>query len=138
MNKSDLQTLSKVRINEANVLLKNKHYNGAYYLAGYAVECAIKACWAGRIRNNVVPERDFGDKFYQHNLEKLMRNAGLWTQFEKDMNAEPLLKLNWAIVKDWSEVSRYRHSISPAIASDLYKAITARKFGILGWVKKCI
>lgn len=138
MHKSDLLALSKVRINEAKALLNTGHYNGAYYLAGYAVECAIKAYIAGQIKNNIVPDKDFGQKFYQHNLENLMRFAGLWSQFNNDMQTNPSLAVNWTIVKDWNEVSRYKNSISQVVASDLLKAITVRKVGILGWIKRCI
>jgi HEPN domain-containing protein len=40
MNRADFQKLAELRIREAKVLLDSKHYEGAYYLAGYAVECA--------------------------------------------------------------------------------------------------
>jgi HEPN domain-containing protein len=46
MNRADLQQLAELRITEAKVLLDNGFYAGAYYLAGYAVECALKACIA--------------------------------------------------------------------------------------------
>ncbi len=39
----DFQSFSRIRVNEAKALLHLKHYSGAYYLAGYAVECALKA-----------------------------------------------------------------------------------------------
>lgn len=137
MNKRDLITLSRTRIAEAKVLFGNASYDGAYYLAGYSVECAIKACIAGTIRNNVVPEKSFGNDFYQHNIEKLMRFAGLWPRFQSDMHANLSLNLNWAVVKDWSEHSRYQHGVTRAKAEDLIKAITARNVGVLSWVKKC-
>jgi HEPN domain-containing protein len=46
MNRSDFHRLTEIRIKEAKVLLDRKCYEGAYYLAGYAVECALKACIA--------------------------------------------------------------------------------------------
>jgi len=46
MNRTELQRLSRIRIKEAKFLLDGGCYNGAYYLAGYAVECALKACIA--------------------------------------------------------------------------------------------
>jgi len=42
MNSSDFQKLSAIRLEEARVLLRNKQYAGAYYLAGYSIECALK------------------------------------------------------------------------------------------------
>lgn len=44
MNRVDFRQLAGLRIAEAKVLLDNNLYAGAYYLAGYAVECALKAC----------------------------------------------------------------------------------------------
>jgi len=46
MNRNDFQQLADVRIDEAVVLLDQGKYDGAYYLAGYAVECSLKACIA--------------------------------------------------------------------------------------------
>ena len=138
MNKSDLLALVKIRVKEAQALLASGHYDGAYYLAGYAMECAIKACIAGKIKNNVVPDRNFVQNFYQHDLERLLKAAGLWTTFETDLKAKPALSLNWAVVKDWNESSRYEYGKSQAEATDLVNAIVTRKAGILGWVKRCM
>ena len=41
VNGKELQTLSRVRLVEAEALLKLGHADGAYYLAGYAVEFAL-------------------------------------------------------------------------------------------------
>jgi hypothetical protein len=46
VHRKDLQELSKVRLKEATALLKLELFDGAFYLAGYAVECALKACVA--------------------------------------------------------------------------------------------
>jgi HEPN domain-containing protein len=46
MTQTDLQRLSRLRIRDAKILLKNGAHESAYYLAGYAVECALKACIA--------------------------------------------------------------------------------------------
>ncbi len=41
MNRLDLQTLAHEKIAEAKILLDAGKGTGAYYLAGYAVECGI-------------------------------------------------------------------------------------------------
>ena len=46
MNRYDLRKLAKIRLKEAQILLKNGNYDGAYYLSGYVVECGLKACIA--------------------------------------------------------------------------------------------
>jgi hypothetical protein len=40
VDRKGLQELSKVRLKEATALLELGLFDGAYYLAGYAVECA--------------------------------------------------------------------------------------------------
>jgi hypothetical protein len=42
-HRDELQKLSDTRIEDAEVLRRNRRYDAAYYLAGYAVECALKA-----------------------------------------------------------------------------------------------
>src|SRR5262249_10273775 len=56
MTRADLQQLSRLRRREARVLLDAGHSAGAYYLVGYAVECALKACIARSTRRYDFPE----------------------------------------------------------------------------------
>ncbi len=59
-------------------MLDNGLYEGAYYLAGYAVECAIKACIAKQTkRYDFPPDRRTVDKIYSHDLEDLIGLAEL-------------------------------------------------------------
>jgi HEPN domain-containing protein len=46
MNRYDFQKLARIRLEEAKVLLRHGKYEGCYYLCGYAVEFALKACIA--------------------------------------------------------------------------------------------
>ena len=46
MNRADLQKLAEERLADAELLLANGRFGGAYYLSGYVVECALKACIA--------------------------------------------------------------------------------------------
>ena len=57
MNRKDLQRLTRLRLAEARVLLAAAKYDGAYYLAGYAVECALKACIAKQIKRFDFPDK---------------------------------------------------------------------------------
>jgi hypothetical protein len=50
MNKAELENLVAIRIKEAGILLSADCYQGAYYLAGYALECALKACIAKQVK----------------------------------------------------------------------------------------
>ena len=68
MKRSDFQKLAEIRIAEAEILLKAKKYDGAYYLAGYAVECALKACVAKRTARYDYPDKDLANQCYTHKL----------------------------------------------------------------------
>jgi hypothetical protein len=46
-----------------------------------------------------------------------------------------ILEVNWAVVKDWKESSRYICTITQAEAKDFYSACTSRTNGILSWIK---
>src|SRR5439155_18484686 len=66
MNRADFHKLTEIRMREAKVLLARKCYEGAYYLAGYAVECALKACIAKRTQaHDFPPKPDLVRSFYQ-------------------------------------------------------------------------
>ena len=136
MNKSDLQVISKMRLKEAKTLLKSGHYAGAYYLAGYSIECAIKACIAKQIKRYEFPNRDLVNKAWSHDLENLIGIAALTPALQADMKINRNLQLNWAVVKDWNESSRYDINISRSKAEDFYSACFARGDGILSWIKK--
>lgn len=136
MNRRALQQLSSLRVQDAKVLLDNGRYSGAYYLLGYAVECALKACIAKQIRQHDFPDRRLVNDSYTHNLERLFNTSGLREVFDSDRAANPHLEANRAIVKDWSESSRYDSDISQAIARVFYSAVVTRGHGVLSWLKK--
>src|SRR6478752_3761994 len=104
MNRSDFQQLADVRIDEASVLFAQGQYDGAYYLAGYAVECALKACIA-KLTNlhDYPPPKKFVDDCYTRDIEKLLQAAGLKAQRNADAAANQSLGRNWQVVKDWTE-----------------------------------
>lgn len=135
MNRRQFQALSRLRLREANALLDTAHYPGAYYLLGYAVECAVKACVAKKVKLHDFPDRKIANEAFTHDLEKLLRVAGLFAEFDRDCKQYPALDLNWTIVKDWSESVRYETGISDTKARDFFRACTGRD-GILPWVKK--
>jgi len=125
----------QLRVLEARVLLDAGQYAGAYYLIGYAVECAFKSCVARQVKRHDFPDKKIANEAFTHDLEKLIKLSGLSLQFNKDREANPRLDLNWAIVKDWSEEVRYDDGITANQARDIYLACTG-KYGILPWIKK--
>lgn len=131
-----LKKLSALRRKEAAALLRQGHHAAAYYLMGYSVECALKACIAKQTNKLDFPDKVLAQKAYTHDLEVLMGLSGLKPAFEADRAGLGPLALNWTIVKDWSEEARYDLSVTKTQARDLYTACTSRKFGVLTWIRK--
>lgn len=134
VNRADLQRLAKERISDAKVLAAHR-WSAAYYLAGYAVECALKACIAKLMKPEEFPDRTFAEKCWTHSLPQLLKLAGLEPDFDAAMLADPDLRRNWVILQDWNESSRYARK-TKADAKNLYRAITDNKHGVLSWVKQ--
>lgn len=135
MNRADFQKLTELRLSEAKALLDAKLYEGAYYLMGYAVECALKACIAKQTKQYDFPVKN-SHKIYTHNLNNLLELSGLEEDHRKSSAARPDFDLNWGIVKDWSEDTRYSFDITKDKAEALYLAIVDGKDGIMPWLQK--
>jgi HEPN domain-containing protein len=136
MNRADFQRLDQLRIREGKVLLDKGHHAGAYYLLGYAVECAIKACIAKKTREHDFPDKQRGIKSWDHDLTKLLGVAELEQELDTEMKKSKKFASNWSTVKDWKVDTRYEHNISAVDAKDLFSAVTAWKYGVLSWLKK--
>ena len=78
-DRGTFQQLAELRLAEAKLLARSGHPSGAYYLAGYAIECALKAHIAAQFKENQIPNKKFVDKIYTHNLRDLIKLAGLET-----------------------------------------------------------
>lgn len=132
--RKDFKALADLRANEAGVLARSGKQQGAYYLAGYSVECALKACIAKKTkRYEFPPPREVTRTIYTHDLTGLLKEAGLDGQLEKDMLANPALAANWNTVKNWNEKTRY--ITSGLNGRDLYRAVTGAD-GVLPWIKQ--
>lgn len=129
----DFRGLAELRAEEAQVLLRGRKPQGAYYLAGYAVECALKACIAKqRKRFEFPPKRRTVEKMYSHDLDILVDVAGLASELQKEIEANREFAENWNTVKDWTAESRYE--ASGLDGRELYNAVMGRN-GVLPWIK---
>jgi hypothetical protein len=107
---------------------------GSYYLSGYAVECALKACIAKQTRRHEFPPKaKYAHEVYTHKLESLLKLAGLEKQLDSDMATNLALARNWGVVKGWDEESRYRST--GLNGKDLLAAIVGPD-GVLLWIKQ--
>jgi len=134
LSRKDFQRLAELRAREAGALARSRNQQGAYYLAGYAVECALKACIAKKTkRHEFPPDRAFTNKIYTHDLRVLMKEAGLQGELEKDMQANQALAVNWNTVQIWTEESRY--VTNGLNGKDLHLAVVGAH-GVLPWITK--
>ena len=135
MRRTDWQQLSTVRAREALSLLNAGEASGAYYLSGYVVECALKACVSRQFQQHVLPDKRIVMDSYTHDLDKLVRVAGLDQDLKKQSSQDGDFGVNWTLVKDWTEASRYEVWKLPQ-ARDLYQAVVDQRHGVLQWLKR--
>ena len=135
MDRKELQELARLRLREAKALAAAGLPGGAYYLAGYAVECALKACIAKATRRHEFPDKARAYASHTHDLSGLVKLA-LLEGFLRDLaRADGEFDQNWGIVKLRSEKSRYQ-TFGPEEARVLIKAIADRRHGVLPWVAR--
>lgn len=136
LNRTELQQLAEVRLVEAGALLGAGLWDGAYYLAGYAVECALKACILAHVERTgvIFEEKKFSEKCWTHDIEALIELAGLKPDLDADALANPALGTNRDVTKRWNESSRYSRK-SESAARVLLDAIAGTN-GMLPWIKQ--
>ncbi len=137
MNRADFIKLAYCRIEEAEVLLRSQKFSGAYYLAGYAIECALKARLSKQTkRHDFPPEPNHVRDIYTHNLQQLLDKSNLQKVFEAEKTRNPQFAINWSVIKDWTEKSRYQQQ-SQKKARAIVKAVSDPQHGVLQCIKRC-
>ena len=126
--------MAEIRAREAQVLLVGRQYSGAYYLSGYVVECALKACIARQTRRHEFPDLRAVRRSFTHDLEQLVEAAGLKAALEAERGRNPEFRTNWFAVRDWTEGSRYE-KIARSEAIGLYNAIVDQRDGVFTWLR---
>lgn len=137
MNRLQWQQLAERWLIDAKSLLDDNRWSAAYYLAGYAVECGLKACILARVAATaevIFDDRRFSEKCWTHDFKDLVKLAGLAAALTADTAANRRLDRNWTIVNDWSETGRYG-TASHWEAKKLYKAIPDKTNGVMPWIR---
>lgn len=122
---SELRKIARGRLQDAEVLLTAKRYDGAIYLCGYAIETALKAriCrvlkWPGYPSTR--KEFEGYQSFRTHDLDILLHLSGVEGTIKTKHFAE------WSIVATWDSNVRYRPigSASSQDAADMIKSTRA-------------
>jgi hypothetical protein len=142
MTCTEFQQIAILRLEEAETLLVQGKYNGCCYLAGYALESALKAVICRQMDND-----DFFDvlksetvrAFKIHNLKELIILAGLSRKYDDLRINNLILYDNWLIIFDeirWSEQLRYQTAMTQKNAENMILAINQPENGIFEWIRK--
>lgn len=130
----DLKALSDLRWVDAHTLIEANRHSGAYYLAGYAVECGLKAVIAVSFRATVIPSRKFVNDIHTHDLVSLVSLAGLKQDLDRVARDNAIFAANWNFVAGWKETARYE-TIDPFTANRMLAAVGHPETGVLQWLK---
>jgi HEPN domain-containing protein len=132
MMREEFQQLAELRAEEAAILATNGKEQGAYYLAGLAVECALKACIAKRTRQHQYPPKNTVP-YYGHRLDVLLELAELQDHIDKESKGNPAFKQNWGVVREWNVDARYE--IMGLLGTEMVTAVNSAD-GVLQWLKR--
>lgn len=133
--RAEFQALAETRLEEAKTLLDQSKWDGAYYLAGYAVELALKACIIKKLMaTDAFPGKDLSKDCYTHAFDNLLRAAKLEAVWQIAIQSDSAFEANWWKANEWSEVTRY-HRIDEPEARGLFEAITEAAHGVLAWIQ---
>lgn len=140
MNRAQLQRLAQIRLDDAQALLVSARWPAAYYLAGYAVECALKSCVLQHVHDSGVIFSDpkyLQDlaKCWTHDFRLLIKLAGLTVTLGTARATNPALDGYWKIAEDWSETSRYEEK-TELEAKTLYGAVIHNPDGVFLWIQQ--
>ncbi len=128
-SRADFEKLLNLRMAEAKLLLAQNDWDGAYYLAGYVIEFALKIRIISQLmRSDSFPDKKLAENFYKHDLTVLRRAAEL----ADEMDGDATMSTFWDVVKEWSEQSRYQLGKTVPEARGLCEAIENE---VLPWIK---
>lgn len=119
----DLRAIARARLRDAQVLLRAKRFDGAFYLSGYAVELALKARVCRTLKWRGFPQsgREFEDfrSLKTHDLEVLLKFSGV----EERVTAKALTE--WSVVVNWNPERRYQAIglLKPQQAAEMVKCV---------------
>lgn len=125
---------------EAEILLGNSKHEGVFYLAGYAIEFALKAVICLRLdvemydQSSKSNQKDISPKvsnaFLTHNLRDLLILSGLKRQLEREQTIDPNFATAWSEVSLWNEQRRYDSGCTEQVAN----AFLSDAKTLLAWI----
>src|SRR2546430_17740449 len=89
VNRAGVQKMAQERILDARALLDGGRWAYAYYVAGYAVECALKSCVLSRmvLTGAVFKDKKFAEQCFTHDFREIVKLAGLTDELNDQFRA---------------------------------------------------
>ena len=111
--KTELEVLAQEKLDDAAALIAGSRWSSGYYLGGYAVELALKACIAKSFKAVTIPDKDLVNATYSHNFRNLVGTAGL----SADLRNREQADRNFAALSTaWVEVPITQDVIDAAVS----------------------
>ena len=124
LHRSELESIAKARIEDAEILYESARYDGAIYLCGYGVEIAFKARICRTLKWSGYPstrsEFENYQSFKTHDLDVLLKLSGIEAKIKKSFLTD------WSIVATWDPEIRYK-PIGSANEEDVKSMIESSK-----------
>ncbi|MBF0495922.1 MAG: HEPN domain-containing protein [Deltaproteobacteria bacterium] len=134
----ELKELANIRLEEVKSLFASELYDGAWYLTGYVVEMALKACICRTLDLDEYPEEgELSRSFKTHRLDILLTLSGLGRKLSQDANNNLRLLENWSGITEWNESIRYS-PVGTIQKEQVEKIISSLEDedGVFTWIKK--
>jgi HEPN domain len=153
MNSSaEIKQLAEERLIDAQTLLNNGRYEGAFYLAGYAVELVLKAkvCIhldiddlfsdnpTSHTKNSL---GKFRESLKTHDYFVLLRICGLSKKLDAELLSNRYFNSNWSLLFQnstflWNEGVRYKKGhIESNDVTTIINFLTEPTKGLLQWIE---
>jgi HEPN domain len=131
VSRTELRTIARARIKDAEALLAAGRYDGSVYLCGYSVELGLKARICRTLKwtdgfPSTNKEFENYKSFRTHKLDVLLHLSGAEEKFKQQAK----LTAAWSDVAAWDPDARYR-LVGTATAADAADMINSTKI-ILG------
>lgn len=133
ISSAEFEALGTARLREAELLARAGHYAGAYYLLGYAAECALKALIARQFAASALPTPAEVKGLHTHRLDELLRRAGLEATARDRMRADAGFATAWSLALRWTSDARYGASTRQDY-DELHFALIDPDVGVLTWI----
>ncbi|WP_353861254.1 hypothetical protein [Azospirillum formosense] len=130
----DWERLANEKRRAAEILFRSRQFGSAYYEAGIALECMLKAKIMRKEGLNIWPDRSCRKDLYTHDLARLLKLAGLHDRMVAEAKKVTDIGIAWSVAKQWTVDARYARKVRLRDARDIVEAVSPTGKGLLKWI----